>query len=115
MRPAVFFGLALLAGAAMVQLLPAAGDGPAAGVEVIPLAFHVDYWNYIGWADPFSDAAWSERQRRYAEVMRTGRVVDRGFRASRHCGVVAERTARGRGRGGLGQAKPRRRGLSPGP
>ncbi len=52
----------------------AVGDGPAAGVEVIPLAFHVDYWNYIGWTDPFSDPAWSRRQRRYAEAMRSGRV-----------------------------------------
>lgn len=32
---------------------------------VIALAFHVDYWNYIGWTDPFSAAAWSDRQRDY--------------------------------------------------
>lgn len=31
--------------------------------RVIPLAFHVDYWNYIGWNDPFSDRKYSERQR----------------------------------------------------
>ncbi|MEM1209057.1 MAG: DUF1223 domain-containing protein [Planctomycetota bacterium] len=30
------------------------------------LAFHVDYWNRLGWADPFSDAAYSNRQRAYA-------------------------------------------------
>lgn len=36
------------------------------GVTVIPLAFHVDYWNYIGWTDPFSSKEWSERQERYA-------------------------------------------------
>jgi hypothetical protein len=34
--------------------------------NVIPLSFHVDYWNYLGWADPFSQAAWSERQQAYA-------------------------------------------------
>ena len=33
---------------------------------VLPLSFHVDYWNYLGWADPFSQAAWSERQQTYA-------------------------------------------------
>ena len=33
---------------------------------VVPLAFHVDYWNDLGWADPFSRPAWSERQRAYA-------------------------------------------------
>jgi len=32
---------------------------------VVPLAFHVDYWNYIGWQDPFSSADWTARQRRY--------------------------------------------------
>nr|WP_241910666.1 DUF1223 domain-containing protein [Enterovibrio norvegicus] len=31
--------------------------------KVIPLAFHVDYWNYIGWDDTFADAAYSQRQR----------------------------------------------------
>ena len=31
--------------------------------RLIPLAFHVDYWNYIGWIDPFSQARFSDRQR----------------------------------------------------
>lgn len=30
---------------------------------VVPLAFHVDYWDYIGWKDRFAKAAFSERQR----------------------------------------------------
>ena len=30
---------------------------------VVPLAFHVDYWDYIGWKDRFASAAFSERQR----------------------------------------------------
>ncbi|GAB4566642.1 MAG: thioredoxin family protein [Haliangiales bacterium] len=34
--------------------------------DVIALSFHVDYWNYLGWEDPFSSARWSERQRQYA-------------------------------------------------
>jgi hypothetical protein len=34
--------------------------------NVIPLSFHVDYWNYIGWTDPFSSRTWSERQQSYA-------------------------------------------------
>jgi len=31
--------------------------------RVIPLAFHVDYWNQLGWTDPFSQGIFSERQR----------------------------------------------------
>lgn len=30
---------------------------------VVPLAFHVDYWDRLGWKDPFGDAAFSQRQR----------------------------------------------------
>lgn len=41
---------------------------------VIPLAFHVDYWNSIGWTDPFSSRQWSERQGRYSAVRRTSQV-----------------------------------------
>ncbi len=37
--------------------------------NIIPLAFHVDYWNYIGWRDPFSKAEFSGRQRDYAKKM----------------------------------------------
>jgi len=32
----------------------------------VPIAFHVDYWDYIGWKDRFSSANYSDRQRRYA-------------------------------------------------
>lgn len=31
-------------------------------LAVYPLAFHVDYWNRLGWPDPFSSADWSARQ-----------------------------------------------------
>ena len=39
---------------------------PVEGAEVIPLAMHVDYWNQLGWADPFSSSEFSERQGEYA-------------------------------------------------
>jgi len=45
-----------------------------AGGTVIPLAFHVDYWNRIGWTDPFSSAQWSVRQNQYAAVRKTNQV-----------------------------------------
>jgi len=34
--------------------------------EIIPVAFHVDYWDYIGWRDRFASREYSQRQRRYA-------------------------------------------------
>ncbi len=34
--------------------------------QVIPLALHVDYWDYIGWEDMFADARYTERQKAYA-------------------------------------------------
>jgi hypothetical protein len=46
------------------------GHDPALRGRVIPLAFHVDYWDRLGWRDPFSSAAWSQRQVRYAQTMR---------------------------------------------
>ncbi|MBV8856134.1 MAG: DUF1223 domain-containing protein [Acidobacteria bacterium] len=39
---------------------------PVEGAEVIPLALHVDYWNHLGWSDPFSSRQFSERQGEYA-------------------------------------------------
>jgi hypothetical protein len=39
---------------------------PVEGAEVIPLALHVDYWNHLGWSDPFSSHQFSERQGEYA-------------------------------------------------
>ncbi len=41
-------------------------DHLAARSDVIPLALHVDYWDYIGWADVFAHSQFSERQKNYA-------------------------------------------------
>jgi hypothetical protein len=43
---------------------------PALRGRVIPLAFHVDYWDQLGWRDPFSSAEWTQRQARYSAAMR---------------------------------------------
>jgi hypothetical protein len=42
--------------------------------RVFGLAFHVDYWNKLGWRDPFSDADFSRRQRDYAGALKTDQV-----------------------------------------
>ena len=36
--------------------------------NVIAIALHVDYWDYIGWEDSFADPAFTKRQRKYAHV-----------------------------------------------
>ena len=41
---------------------------PVSGVTVIALEEHVDYWDRLGWRDPFSSAEFTERQRRYVAL-----------------------------------------------
>jgi hypothetical protein len=43
-------------------------DQPVDGVEVIPIGLHVDYFNYLGWKDTFSAAAFTERQQDYSRI-----------------------------------------------
>lgn len=40
-------------------------EHPELWTKFVPLVFHVDYWNYLGWKDPFSNSIFSQRQRRY--------------------------------------------------
>ena len=42
-------------------------DDPRLWKQIVPLAFHVDYWNYLGWRDRFADARFSRRQGDYQQ------------------------------------------------
>src|SRR5271154_3718379 len=42
---------------------------PVAGAQIIALEQHVDYWNDLGWMDPFSSAQFSERQSNYVRAL----------------------------------------------
>ena len=74
--------------------------------DVLALAFHVDYWDYIGWKDPFASPAANRRQRDYAEALALNSVytpqmvIDGGVDAvGSDRGSVARAIAEAQGRG----------------
>jgi hypothetical protein len=48
-------------------------------VDFVPAAFHVDYWDYLGWRDPFGAPDYSERQQAYAAEWKSRSVYTPGF------------------------------------
>ncbi len=48
----------------------------------IPLAWHVDYWDYLGWKDRYAKPPYSQRQRRYAQLRRVRTVYTPAFIAN---------------------------------
>jgi len=50
--------------------------------SVVPVVFHVDYWDNLGWPDRFASRAFTERQRGYASAWRTDSVYTPGFVAN---------------------------------
>lgn len=68
-------------------LLRQLGERP----EIIALAYHVDYWDYIGWPDTFGNEENSDRQRAYAERWGSSRIFTPQMIVNGNAGVVASR------------------------
>ncbi len=47
--------------------------------RIVPVAVHVDYWDYLGWQDPYASAANSQRQRAYAQAGQARTVYTPGM------------------------------------
>jgi hypothetical protein len=47
--------------------------------DFVPVAFHIDYWDRLGWKDPFSAKEWSDRQSQYSAGWGTDSVYTPGF------------------------------------
>ena len=54
-------------------------DDPGLWKDIIPIAFHVDYWDYLGWKDEFSKAEYTQRQRNYARWSNLRTIYTPGF------------------------------------
>lgn len=54
-------------------------DDPRLWKEIVPVAFHVDYWDYIGWQDIYANPEYSARQRRYRSENGIRSVYTPGF------------------------------------
>ena len=54
-------------------------ESPGLWKDFVPLAFHVDYWDQLGWRDPWSSKTFTDRQHAYAKQRRSDSVYTPGF------------------------------------
>jgi len=54
-------------------------NDPRLWKNIVPVAFHVDYWNHLGWKDRFSDAGYTQRQHGYERYGYLGFVYTPGL------------------------------------
>lgn len=52
---------------------------PALWKQIVPVAYHVDYWDRLGWRDRFAAPAWTARQNRYASLWQSESVYTPAF------------------------------------
>jgi hypothetical protein len=65
-------------------------QNPALWKNIVPVALHVDYWNYLGWSDPYSSSELSSRQREYSQIWNTRSVYTPEFVLNGHEWRVGE-------------------------
>lgn len=70
------------------RLLASLARDPA----IATLSFHVDYWNDLGWADPYSQPAWTDRQHAYARALGDTRVYTPELVIDGAIGMVGSQT-----------------------
>jgi hypothetical protein len=63
--------------------------------EVVPVAFHVNYWDDLGWPDRFASPAFAQRQRDYAARWRAETIYTPAFVSNGREGLVVLPSARG--------------------
>lgn len=54
-------------------------ESPGLWKDFVPVAFHVDYWDYLGWRDPWASKLFSDRQRTYAKQWHSDSIYTPGF------------------------------------
>ena len=54
-------------------------NDPGLWRDFVPVAFHVDYWDRLGWRDPFAAKAWTARQYQYSARWKSSSVYTPGF------------------------------------
>jgi hypothetical protein len=54
-------------------------QNPGLWREFVPVAFHVDYWDYLGWRDRFASKQWTLRQQTYADRWKARSIYTPGL------------------------------------
>ena len=90
-RPRAVVELFTSQGCAQCPPADALLTGLAEEGDVVALAYHVDYWDYVGWEDTFGDGDFSDRQRAYAKSWGSSRIYTPQMVVNGAKGVVGSR------------------------
>ena len=90
-RPKAVVELFTSQGCAQCPPADALLTGLAEEDDVVALAYHVDYWDYVGWEDTFGNGDFSDRQRAYAKSWGSSRIYTPQMVVNGAKGVVGSR------------------------